>query len=667
MVFLARRPGGELCALKVLLGHADEEAHKRFELEAAIARRLEHPAIARVLDVGRAGEHRYYAMEHCPGSTLRQRLKLERLRPRETAQLIAALAGAMAYAHAQGVVHRDLKPANVILSPRGPRITDFGLARDRSLAESLTRTGDVLGTPNYMSPEQFRGEKTVGPAADVWGLGVIFYQCLTGELPFKADTPLHMAGQVQQVEPERPRRLQPDVPPELEALCLRCLHKVAQSRPSAAELAAGLADWLRPSDPAHSPSGVGRAGGGGGRAARGGVGDRGASGRAGAHEAGAGGSTAPPLRVAAAGVAALALILGGVLLLPLGGEASGGRPVDAAGGRPGHGAATPSDDGPPGSSDGAGADASGDSSPAWSRPPPAASDVDVILRAVRERARGGASLDDTLARLAALEVELSEAPELAERDALDRVRLARAEVEPLRARGGELGLHADYVRGWALLLLEPPRGVEAFGALYRRDPEHPVGLNGGALHGFFTAGPGSYDLARRCFEARPDYVPGRLSWAYALYERGRAEEALAVLEPLAEPERDNPRYHVIVGYVNSRRDPDASLRGWERALELTAPQGFARGLENVVAACLGRGELERALAPLELRLSAAPDDAFALSWRGLVVVLGGDVARARADWERAVALDPRTLRGFVRMQLPPRANELLRAVLESRR
>ncbi len=247
VVFLATRAGlARRFAVKVLLANhlADAEGIERFRREAQIASKLDDPGIVAVFDIGREEDRYYYAMEYCPGETLHDRLRREqRLAPREAARLVQRLARVVAVAHGQGVLHRDIKPANVILAEGSgePRITDFGLARDRSLGGSLTRTGDILGTPYYMAPEQLRGEKDLDQRVDVYALGVVLYECLTGTRPFAAPSPVELGQQILYAQPEPVRARAPDVPEALEAICARAMAKDPAARP---HTAAALADEL---------------------------------------------------------------------------------------------------------------------------------------------------------------------------------------------------------------------------------------------------------------------------------------------------------------------------------------------------------------------------------------------------------------------------------------
>ena len=237
-------------ALKMILcgEFAGEEMISRFQSEARAAALLDHPGIVPIYDVGEFEGQRYFSMAFVEGENLADRIQETTLSNREAADTIRQLADAIAYAHSQGVVHRDLKPANIILDQAGhPRITDFGLAKHVEDDNELTATGQVLGTPGYMAPEQASGDHTqVGVASDIYGLGAILYCSLTGRPPFKAATVSATLRQVIDHEPISPRQLNPLVDIDLETICLKCLSKEPRRRfVTAKELSADLDRYLQ--------------------------------------------------------------------------------------------------------------------------------------------------------------------------------------------------------------------------------------------------------------------------------------------------------------------------------------------------------------------------------------------------------------------------------------
>jgi tetratricopeptide (TPR) repeat protein len=245
VVYKARQAGlNRPVALKMILagGHAGAEDLARFQSEAKAIARLQHANIVQVHAVGQHEGKPFFSLEFCAGGSLDKRLAGTPQPARESARLVEVLARAMQAAHEKGVIHRDLKPANVLLTADGtPKVTDFGLAKKLDEA-GQTASGAVMGTPSYMAPEQAQGEtKKVGPAADVYALGAILYECLTGRPPFKAATKFDTILQVLADEPVPVRRLQPKVSRDLETICLTCLHKnPARRYASAAELADDL-------------------------------------------------------------------------------------------------------------------------------------------------------------------------------------------------------------------------------------------------------------------------------------------------------------------------------------------------------------------------------------------------------------------------------------------
>jgi len=254
VVFRARQLRlGRIVALKMILpGRKPSETEAaRFRREIETVAELQHPNIVQIYEVGDYDGKPFFSLEFCAGGSLADRLMNGPLPPREAAELVRTLAGAMAAAHCQGIIHRDLKPGNILLHKDGsPRITDFGLARRLDSEDGLTVTGAILGTPSYMAPEQAAGHsREVGTPADIYALGAILYELLTGRPPFRADTPWNTVRLVISGEPVPPRRLQARVPADLETICLKCLEKEPNRRyHSALDLAEDLRRYL-----AHEP------------------------------------------------------------------------------------------------------------------------------------------------------------------------------------------------------------------------------------------------------------------------------------------------------------------------------------------------------------------------------------------------------------------------------
>lgn len=232
-------------ALKMLAGGpaASPEALARFQAEARAVAQLHHPHIAPVFDIGEVEDRPYFTMEYLAGGTLSDRLRKGPYRPRDAAAVVETLARAIHSSHQQGILHRDLKPANVLLTEDGiVKITDFGLAKWLERADSATRTGEILGTPSYMAPEQASGVvRKLGPACDVYALGAILYELLTGRPPLQSPDPMQTLLLVLSEDPVPPQRLTPGIPRDLQTICMKCLDKSPGSRyATAMELAEDL-------------------------------------------------------------------------------------------------------------------------------------------------------------------------------------------------------------------------------------------------------------------------------------------------------------------------------------------------------------------------------------------------------------------------------------------
>jgi eukaryotic-like serine/threonine-protein kinase len=236
-------------ALKMILAGqlADDTDVKRFHTEAEAAANLDHPGIVPIFEVGQHEGQHYFSMGFVDGQSLSQRLSEGPLPSGQAAALMVKVARAIEYAHQHGVIHRDLKPANILLDQSGnPRVTDFGLAKKVRSDSGLTGSGQIMGTPSYMPPEQAGGRRgEVGPAADVYALGATLYCLVTGRPPFQAATAMDTVIQVISDEPVPPRRLNASIPRDLETICLKCLEKAPGKRyASASNLADDLERYL---------------------------------------------------------------------------------------------------------------------------------------------------------------------------------------------------------------------------------------------------------------------------------------------------------------------------------------------------------------------------------------------------------------------------------------
>ncbi|MCI0746488.1 MAG: protein kinase [Verrucomicrobia subdivision 3 bacterium] len=250
-VFKARQVTlNRLVALKLINAGvlASHDAVKRFKAEAEAAAGLDHPNIVPIHEIGEHGGQHFFSMAFIEGPTLGQALGRKPMPTRRAVQILATVARAVHFAHQRGVLHRDLKPTNILLDVQGePHLTDFGLAKFIQKDSTLTHTNAVLGTPAYMSPEQARGEaKAVTTAVDVYGLGAVLYETLTGAPPFAGGTSLETIRQVSEQEPRRPSVFNPEVDRDLETICLKCLEKEPARRyESALGVAEDLERWLR--------------------------------------------------------------------------------------------------------------------------------------------------------------------------------------------------------------------------------------------------------------------------------------------------------------------------------------------------------------------------------------------------------------------------------------
>lgn len=249
-VFLAEDTRlGRLAAVKIPQPgrDGDTEALARFYREARSAAALSHPAICPIYDFGESEGTPFLAMAYLRGRLLSQKLAAGALPEREAAGIVRTLAEALAYAHRQGVIHRDLKPQNVMLEEDGrPIILDFGLARQTlTSGETVTQSGVVMGTPAYISPEQAEGRsRAIGPACDIYSLGVMFYEMLTGQRPFQGSA-AELLGKHLYKTPSSPQTVRPGVDAQLSELCMKMLAKAAHERPgSMAEIVDCLDRWI---------------------------------------------------------------------------------------------------------------------------------------------------------------------------------------------------------------------------------------------------------------------------------------------------------------------------------------------------------------------------------------------------------------------------------------
>lgn len=234
-------------ALKMILDGslASQVEIDRFQIEARAAAHLDHPNIVQVYEIGEIEGRHFFSMALIQGESLAERIKSGVFSPIEAAELLVKMVDAMDYAHQRGVIHRDLKPANILLDAKGqPRITDFGLAKRPDRDRELTVTGQMLGTPSYMAPEQ-AGNKDITDATDIYALGAILYSMLSGRAPFEGATVIDTLTQVMEHEPIALRQINPAIPLDLETICIKCLEKdPAERYESAAVLKAELERFI---------------------------------------------------------------------------------------------------------------------------------------------------------------------------------------------------------------------------------------------------------------------------------------------------------------------------------------------------------------------------------------------------------------------------------------
>lgn len=600
---------GREVALKLILAAraADPAARKRFAREVAALARLRHTHVVAILD---AGEHEgvpFFVMPLVEGArTLQARLEAEGpLPPRAACALFAGLARALEHAHAAGVLHRDVKPDNVLLDARGaPLLTDFGLTRDlvRSGPESsVSMRGQLLGTPDFWPPEQAAGElERIGPPADVYGLGATLFAALTGRPPFESQSLFDAVRAVREDAPQPASSLRPDVPPELDAVCARCLAKAPEARYPVADLAREL------------------------------------------ERLAAGGFASPrrPWRRAGAGAAA-ALAAGALLLAAVG---PGRRPTATPGAGDDRAAALRAALLSPWSDPaalraqaddlaGAPAVARAAAAIALARDPGARSSAQVLAALEAALAAAG---DDAPLRAA---LHLAAGEHLRRRARLDEA-LAHAE-RVLDAGAGPAALEAHHLRATCLAQLRRvDDATAARRALLALDPPEPHALLARAGLAMDHRPDDAARWLREALALEPWRHQARLRLVTVLQHLGRLDEVDAELARLeGDAPADDQLFHLVRGMaLTNRGRPDEALAALDRAVALGEPDPDPAALLARANAHLARGDRAAARADLDRSLRAR-DDVLALLQRGALSAEEGRTEEAEADWRRAHDLD----------------------------
>jgi tetratricopeptide (TPR) repeat protein len=645
VVYEARREGlPRRFALKVLLSakFSDPETVERFKQEAFLASRIDEPGIVSVYDVGRHGNHYFLAMDFVAGETLDRRIKRAGpVPPREAARLVRDMALIMQSAHDQGIVHRDLKPANVILEAgtARPRITDFGLARDLTREDSggLTKTGDVLGTPYYMAPEQYVPNRTPDARVDVWALGVILYECLTGVRPFRSKTFLEMMRLVRHTEPASPGQLVSTLPVDLEAICLRAMAKSPGQRyPSAKRLADDLDLFLRGLQPTDSDSSIvpprlaGRARRGKAMAVVGGV--------------ILGGSVGL--------IAALVKVRGAQPEVAPGVE----REVDEA---PTEG--TAADQGDPEQSPFARALEESVLLAHQGAPALRAERALEVTRALADTDQERAQVDAALANLRMRRGRWDEACEAAALVPRD---------------SGSAWREATWSR--AMALEHTGRGREAlaaYEALAEEDPRGAWGRCGAAAAARLDGRQSEVDgYVRQALSLDPRLVPALLEGSMSASNLGSTARGEDLLRQALTLAPDHVRVHVLLAMTvwEFRGEVEEANLHLREAIDLAAPVQLPGALVLRAAIAGNIGRLDDATRDLDEVLSLDPDHVDALFNRGMIRRLRHGEEQPGADWERLAVQDwfrayhrsPAEFTRLIEVRLAPRGQAMISEVLD---